>query len=114
MVESKQPEEETKEELPQAAIRACATPDCANIATMQCPTCIKLTLEPTYFCGQQCFAAFWKFHKLAHTKPDTKKDDGFYKGSMRPYPYSFAGKRAVPDSVKKPDYAKSGQPNAHF
>ena len=33
---------------------------------------------------------------------------------MRPYPYSFAGKRAVPDSVKKPDYAKSGQPNAHF
>ena len=33
---------------------------------------------------------------------------------MRPFPYSFTGKRAVPDSIKKPDYAKSGQPNAHF
>ena len=33
---------------------------------------------------------------------------------MRPFPYSFKGRREVPDHIKKPDYAKSGQPNAHF
>jgi len=34
---------------------ACATPDCIKPATMMCPTCIKLGLEPTYFCDQECF-----------------------------------------------------------
>jgi methionyl aminopeptidase len=33
---------------------------------------------------------------------------------MRPFPYSFTGKRHVPDHIKKPDYAKTGQPNQHF
>jgi len=47
---------------------ACATPDCIKPATMMCPTCIKLGLEPTYFCDQECFTKFWKFHKLCHVK----------------------------------------------
>ena len=33
---------------------------------------------------------------------------------MRPYPFSFAGKRHVPDNIKKPDYAKTGAPNKAF
>lgn len=60
--------EENKEVLPQADQRACATPDCTKAASMQCPTCLKMGLEATYFCGQECFTAFWKFHKLCHKK----------------------------------------------
>ena len=104
-------EEVKQEEIPKASERPCATPDCANKATMQCPTCIKLSLEPTYFCGQECFAGFWKFHKLSHKKKEENKDSGFYTGPMRPYPYSFKGKRAVPAEIHKPDYATTGQPN---
>ena len=45
-------EKEVQNELPtEPLVRACATPDCTNEATMQCPTCIKFGLEPTYFCG---------------------------------------------------------------
>ena len=29
---------------------------------------------------------------------------------MRPFPYSFKGHRKVPDSIKKPDYARTGKP----
>ena len=46
MVEAK------NEELPTlTGARACATPDCTKAATMQCPTCMKMELEPTFFCG---------------------------------------------------------------
>lgn len=90
--------------------KPCATPSCAKVATMQCPTCIKLNLEPTFFCGQPCFAEFWKFHKMSHKKPEAIKDNGIYTGPLRPYPYSFKGRRHVPDEIKKTDYAKSGKP----
>ena len=107
---------EVKEELPQSTQRACATPDCSKPAAMQCPTCIKLGLEPTYFCSQTCFASFWKFHKLAHSKPKdgSASQSSIYTGPLRPYPYSFKGKRNVPEEIKKPDYATTGQPNQHF
>ena len=52
------------------AVRACAVPDCTKPALMQCPTCLKLELEATYFCDQDCFKAFWKFHKLCHQKKE--------------------------------------------
>ena len=106
---------ESNNDLPKQdlAERACATPDCTKQATMQCPTCIKLDLEPTYFCDQECFTKFWKFHKLCHTKQKSsaEADSGFYTGPMRPFPYSFQGRRPVPEDIKKPDYAKTGQPN---
>ena len=54
-------------------------------------------------------------HKLAHKKRDEKLESGFkFTGPLRPFPYSFTGKRAVPEEIKKPDYAASGQPNMHF
>ncbi len=106
---------EASEKLPEAPVsRACATPDCIKPGQFQCPTCIKLDLEPTYFCDQECFTAFWKFHKLCHTKKEEVKESGKFTGPMRPFPYSFKGRRNVPDHIKKPDYAKSGQPNTHF
>jgi methionyl aminopeptidase len=33
---------------------------------MQCPTCIKQELEPSYFCSQACFKANWATHKTKH------------------------------------------------
>ena len=30
---------------------------------------------------------------------------------MRPFPQTIHGRRKVPDSIKRPDYANSGQPN---
>lgn len=52
---------------------------------------------------------------MAHKKRDEKIESGFkYSGPLRPFPYSFVGKREVPDSIKKPDYATTGSPNAHF
>ena len=60
---------EGEAELPSTEVKACTTPDCSNPGVMQCPTCIKLHLPPSYFCGQQCFASFWKYHKLTHKKP---------------------------------------------
>ena len=80
-------------EMPQKpATKACATPDCAKPATMQCPTCIKLSLPPTFFCGQECFAGFWKFHKMSHKKPSLDQENepkGNFTGPLRPFPYSF-------------------------
>jgi methionyl aminopeptidase len=52
---------------------------------------------------------------LAHKKRDEIIDDGFkYTGPLRPHPYSFVGKREVPEHIKKPDYAKTGAPNMEF
>jgi len=84
---------------------------------MQCPTCIKLSLPATFFCGQECFAGFWKFHKMTHQKPSdaqASEPAGNFTGPLRPFPYSFRGHREVPETVQKPDYATSGSPNQHF
>ncbi|CDW75830.1 methionine aminopeptidase 1 [Stylonychia lemnae] len=91
--------------------RLCENPECRKPATLQCPTCVKLGLDPSYFCDQECFKGFWNFHKLLHKKKETVKDDGYkYSGPLRPFPYSFSGHRKVPDHIKKPEYAKSGLP----
>ena len=93
-------------------MRPCDNPECRKPSTLQCPTCIKLGLDPSYFCDQDCFKGFWNFHKLLHKKKEEVKDDGYkYSGPIRPFPYSFTGRRKIPDNIKKPDYAGSGQPN---
>lgn len=100
---------ESSLELNQTSQRVCDNPECTKPATLQCPSCIKLGIEPSYFCGQECFKGFWNFHKLLHKKKDEVKDDGFkYSGPMRPFPYTFTARRNVPGHIKKPDYAGSG------
>jgi methionyl aminopeptidase len=52
---------------------------------------------------------------MVHTKREEKIESGFkFTGPLRPFPYSFTGHRKVPDHIKKPDYAKTGAPNASF
>lgn len=106
----------------------CNNPECSKAATLQWPTCIKLKLEPAYFCSQKCFKDFWPLHKLFHKKSkDKNKDDpngpvndGFkyvslilfnhyrYTGPLRRF--AVTPKREVPDEIEKPDYHKTGQP----
>lgn len=92
----------------------CWTPGCGKAATLACPTCLKLGLPPSRFCGQECFKANWNTHKLVHKevreaiKADPSRPPAEFKG------YSFTGplrpwrvteRRTVPDTIAKPDYA---------
>ena len=96
----------------------CGNPGCEKPSSLQCPTWIKLNLEPAYFWGKECFQEFWPLHKLTHKKKTDKKevaddngpiDDGFkYTGPLRRFKQT--PKRKVPDHIKKPDYFKTGDP----
>ncbi len=44
----------------------CENPGCTNPATMECPTCNKLSLPKSHYCAQNCFAAHWPQHKELH------------------------------------------------
>lgn len=85
---------------------------------MQCPTCIKLGLDPSFFCSQECFKDMWPIHKLSHKKKDPEEEHKGFKftGPLRPYPYSFTARREVPADIPTPDYVKNsmGAPNADF
>ncbi len=61
-------QENTQKEPEVVDTFCCATPKCVKAATMQCPTCVKLGLIPSYFCSQECFKDFWAIHKLFHQK----------------------------------------------
>jgi len=85
---------------------------------LQCPTCIKLKLVPSKFCSQECFKSSWILHKLLHN-PESSNDSlglpphfaGFtFTGPLRPGVVSAM--RKVPDSIQKPDYAISGEPQS--
>ncbi|KAM7219235.1 Peptidase M24, structural domain containing protein [Rhypophila decipiens] len=91
----------------------CSGAECDNEAgTLQCPTCLKLGLEVSYFCSQECFKNNWADHKLLH-----KKNTGIYNpfpsypftGSLRPV-YPLTPRRKVPDHIAKPDWYKDGIP----
>lgn len=82
---------------------------------MQCPTCVKLGLPPSYFCAQACFKAAWGQHKLKHSvtasltpwqkvllhRPEFR--DFEFTGPLRPWPLSPP--RTVPPHIARPDYA---------
>ncbi|VDI28071.1 methionine aminopeptidase 1-like [Mytilus galloprovincialis] len=96
------------------AARVCETPGCDKAAKLQCPTCIKLMIQGSFFCSQECFKGFWTEHKKVHKKAkqgtDINNDSynpwpGFkYTGQLRGYPVS--SKRSVPDHIPRPDYAE--------
>lgn len=44
----------------------CETENCKNAATLQCPVCLKMGIQGSYFCGQDCFKSSWKAHKVIH------------------------------------------------
>ncbi|KAE9387493.1 methionine aminopeptidase [Gymnopus androsaceus JB14] len=99
----------------------CQSASCINgnpPSKMECPTCSKLGIRGSFFCGQECFKAGCEFH-YAHSMNPTHS--GGRANSYNPFPnYSFTGtlrplyplspKRAVPDHIPRPDYATTGKP----
>ena len=46
--------------------RLCKTPGCCNTAKLQCPACIKLNIQGSFFCSQGCFRDTSDLHKAFH------------------------------------------------
>ncbi|VDK51155.1 unnamed protein product [Anisakis simplex] len=95
----------------------CSTPSCGKPAKLKCPTCIKLKLNDSFFCSQECFKENWPMHKIIHLIPTAKKgdDDEGDEKEYDPWPtYKFSGtlrpfrqgvQRCVPLGIPRPDYA---------
>ncbi|GMR48404.1 hypothetical protein PMAYCL1PPCAC_18599, partial [Pristionchus mayeri] len=86
--------------------RLCQGIDCSQPAKLRCPTCIKMKLPDAFFCNQVCFKDNWNIHKTLHIDPDQEYNPWPYfkfSGSIRPHRQS--PRRAVPDSIARPDYA---------
>ncbi|PIA17404.1 methionine aminopeptidase 1 [Coemansia reversa NRRL 1564] len=89
----------------------CTTTGCGKPAQLQCPTCVKLGVEGSYFCSQACFRTSWSTHKSSHEVSNPKSTyDPFptyrYTGPLRPV-YPLSPRRPVPSDIPRPDYADS-------
>ncbi|KAK9507756.1 hypothetical protein O3M35_007540 [Rhynocoris fuscipes] len=96
--------------------RICESPGCNLQAKLQCPTCINLGIQGSYFCSQDCFKENWKSHKVLHKiAKGTGESNGTGENAYIPWPnYRFTGKlrpfkqtnrRTVPKNIGRPDYA---------
>ena len=54
-------------------MHVCETDGCSSEAKLQCPTCIKLGIQDSYFRSQECFQGSWATHKLLHMKAKDEK-----------------------------------------
>ena len=104
--------------------KSCETPGCEQPAKLQCPTCIKLGIQGSFFCSQECFKSNWDLHKTLHklAKTDSASQSSKKGGGLfNPWPgYNFTGRlrpasqsdtRVVPDHIPRPDYA--GHPEGY-
>ncbi|KAI8981943.1 methionine aminopeptidase 1 [Mycotypha africana] len=94
--------------------RTCSTEGCGKPATLQCPTCIKLKIEGSFFCSQDCFKKNWAKHKLVHkAKIESEPHNPFpnyrYTGPLQAV-YPLSPRREVPKEIERPDYAESSIP----
>ncbi|OTB18117.1 hypothetical protein K445DRAFT_314937 [Daldinia sp. EC12] len=104
--------------------KTCLSPGCEKEAeSLQCPTCLNLGIDNSYFCSQDCFKSAWtehkKFHKTVLTA--TQKATGTYNpfpsfyftGPLRPV-YPLSPRRKVPKAIRHPDYAETGIPTSEL
>ncbi|KAF8228196.1 methionine aminopeptidase [Tricholoma matsutake] len=110
-----------------ASVFMCQSEFCPNgnpPSRLECPTCHKVGIKGSFFCGQECFKAgceCLKAHKAIHALVTAKlgNDKGtrdFYNpfpnyaftGSVRPM-YPLSDRRKVPDHIPRPDYAEDGR-----
>ncbi|CAL8271015.1 unnamed protein product [Merluccius merluccius] len=66
-----------------ASIQAkeCETEGCCKEAKLQCPRCITLGIQGSYFCSQECFKKNWATHKLLHKK--ASKYHSFFSATIK-------------------------------
>ncbi|GMI39473.1 hypothetical protein TeGR_g3107 [Tetraparma gracilis] len=56
-----------------AAAHLCCSPSCTSAATLRCPSCVKLGVDPgSHFCSQACFRSSWSAHKPLHKEAAKK------------------------------------------
>jgi methionyl aminopeptidase len=117
--------------------RKCLGAGCENDASsLQCPTCLKLSIKDSFFCSQDCFKKNWGEHKALHkssastsqsnllrnlfppkvvSKPDaaTGHFNPFptfpYTGTLRPV-YPLSPKRTIPKRIPLPEWSEDGIP----
>ncbi|KAI0062292.1 methionine aminopeptidase [Artomyces pyxidatus] len=106
----------------------CQSANCPNgnpPSRLECPTCHKLGIQGSFFCGQECFKAGCESpHKVIHNiaTPGTQLNDAkngtfnpfpnfTYSGDIRPV-YPLSPKRSVPDHIPRPDYVNDGIPTS--
>ncbi|KAJ7046751.1 peptidase M24, structural domain-containing protein [Mycena alexandri] len=98
---------------------SCQSSECPNSnppSRLECPTCNKLGIQGSFFCGQECFKAGCD---LVKQDSSAVNPDGTYNpfpnynftGSMRPL-YPLSPKRKVPDHIQLPDYVTDGIPKS--
>lgn len=111
----------------------CAAPECENLSASNCPTCKELNVPEaeSSFCSKECFQKAWEGHKQVHKKyralqkaaeggavsanehvPSAKFQRYIYTGPLRAGYVS--PQMTVPDHVKKPDYATTGEPIGEY
>lgn len=95
-------------------MQVCSGLDCGKTttSTLKCPMCLKQNVVSP-FCGQDCFRRNWPKHKHVHAKPGVESYEPFpefrYTGDLKAY-YPLTPTRPVPEGIKKPDYAQTGEP----
>ncbi|KAJ9130824.1 Methionine aminopeptidase [Pleurostoma richardsiae] len=94
--------------------RGCSGTGCHNVArSLQCPTCLELNIEGSYFCSQECFKTSWANHKTVHKAQPSGYYNPFpnfrFTGSVRPV-YPLSPQRPVPKSIPAPEWWKDGIP----
>ena len=104
----------------------CETPGCSKDAKLQCPTCIKLQIQGSFFCSQECFKGNWDLHKALHKLAKVNVTGNCSKPNriINPWPgYTFTGKlrpgelsekRTVPDTIPRSNYVEDSIKSEHF
>ena len=87
---------------------------CDKVASsLRCPTCVKIGLPDSYWCGQDCFKSSWNAHKGTHAVY-VEADGGWADRRFRDFPYTGklrkgkeGPRRPVPASIPRPVYVNS-------
>ncbi|KAG0172392.1 Methionine aminopeptidase 1 [Apophysomyces sp. BC1021] len=84
--------------------KVCQTVGCGKPAKLQCPTCMKLKIEGSFFCSQECFKKNWASHKAVHkAKVESEPHNPFpyyrYTGDLQAL-YPLSPKREVPKAIE--------------
>ncbi|KAF9792375.1 peptidase M24, structural domain-containing protein [Thelephora terrestris] len=97
----------------------CQSSSCINgnpPSRLECPTCAKLGIAGSFFCGQECFKAGCTIRQslslqLCLDGSNNPFPNFTFSGSLRPA-YPLSAKRQVPAHIARPDYAEDGVPRS--